>query len=444
MTTTHPPSVHEQITEPVYKVLTEFMDKCSDDPETREAMLSSLTLSFWQLASRGVMRQTPSIILVNASNEQGQDHILKAVRKLCNEGKVEEQQNTEAMKRAPDAMLKAALTEQQIRANPASAHCKSCWPEIYNKERVVGFGQGNVSDYARAWHPQLGLITDKKNSIVLKLNGESDWETFRHDLHNEPQKLKSPAGISTELDLLVKSLTLNGALEAERCDHELVDAVLELGIPLFFLPHTTSKPINIPNYPALSYFALKLDTTANMLPCSAPLVPQDKWCSYYGDWIFQRLSRLPQNYRFCILETVHQLQIACETLVLYSGPANGESTPDTRALARNLFTTVLRNTALSLAFLAWHGHGIELSCSLRTARKVLKVLREDGGSVSRRDVQRSVGFNTAAKRDEVLAQLENQGLVTLDDNLVSATHMHEFIANIRQQLPMATKTSDPS
>lgn len=439
MNTTAKPSAHEQIIEPVYKVIPEFMDKCSDDPETREAAVSSLLFSFWQLASRGVMRQVPSTILVNASSEKGQDHILKAIRKLCNHDGDKKQQDSEATKRAPEAMLRASLTEQWIRANPASAHSKSSWPQIYNKERIIGFGQGKVSNYTCARHPQLGLITDEKNSIILKLNGAADWKAFRHDLLNEPQILQEPAGISTELDLVVKSLALNGSLEAARCDAELVDGILELGLPFFFLPHTTSKPIKIPNYPALSYFALKLDTTANMLPSSTPLLPKDKWCQYYQNWIFKRLCLLPANYRFCILETVHQLQDVSELLALYSGPANGESTPEIRALTTNLFNIVLRSIALSLAFLAWHGLGIELSCSLAQARKALKVLREDGGSMKLRDVQRAAGFSTAEKRDEVLAQLEDQGLVSLDDNLVSATTMPEFITNIREQLPMATK-----
>lgn len=434
----------EQIIEPVYKVLAEFMEQCSDDPETREAAVSTLLFSFWQMATRGVMPKIPSLALVNAGDKD-QDPILRANRKLCNYKK-DEREDIRGSGRfaggtptqAPKAMLHAVCALQKHQQDYPTIEPISNWEAYYHDARVTGYGKGDIRPYTGAVDPKLGLPTDKLNSILLLLDEKKDWEAFRHDLLSTPQNIQAPAGIGQGLQLVDKIMTLSGSISADECDDKLVDAVLELGKPFFFLPHVCSEPINIPNYPALSYFSLRLNDP-KILALNFPLLPQDKWCSYYQDWIFQRLAHLPQNYRFGVLETVHQLQSVCETLTLFAGPANGESTPETRALACNLFNTALRSIALSLAFLAWHGLGIELACSLRTVRKVLKVLREDGGSMSLRDLQQATGIGKAATRDVLLVQLENQGLVTLDDNLVSATYIHEFIQNIQEQLPIATK-----
>ncbi|BDS05352.1 hypothetical protein NT6N_03920 [Oceaniferula spumae] len=441
MTTT--PTAYEQLTEPVYKVLDDFMLNCSDDPETREAMASAMTVSYWQMAARGLTAQLPSMILVNAGGAE--DPVLDAIRKLCNYQKDERTDirgsgrfagGTPAQ--APAAMLFAVRSLQQHRKDFPVSPPLSDWESYFHDARVTGYGKGDIRPYAGAFDPKLGLVTDPRNSITLLLDDKQDWEAFRHDLSGEPQKIREPSGIGRGLDFTAKSMALSGSLDADDFDEKLVDAALELGHPLFFLPHTSSAPVKFRNYPGMSYFALHLKTPG-LIPRNYPLMPEDKWCRYYQKWIWKRLLLMPVNYRFCILEAIHKLQSVCETLALYTGPASGDPVPGVAELANNLFNSLLRSMALSLAFLAWHGHGIEPGCSVNTTRKVLKLLREDGGSMKLRDLHRATGFGSAAKRDEVLARLENEGLVTLDDNLVSANDMHEFIANIREQLPMADR-----
>jgi hypothetical protein len=445
MNTTANRTVAEMLQEPVETELAKFMAECSDDPETRDTMVSTLVLSLWQMGARGNKVQLPSMILINAGGEDD-DPLLSAVHKISQRTKDE----LEGIRssghfaggtpdKAPDAMFQAFSTMRQHQSGLGCFEPRTDLENYYHSAREAAYGRGDMSPYTGAWDPKLGLVTDLRNSILLLLNTEEDWEAFRHDLEHEPKKIEKPTGIGQQLMHVDKTLALSGTIRAEQFDEGMLDAVLELGLPLLFMPHTCSESINIPNPLQLAHFVYELKRIPKLFVCNFSHLPEDKWVRYYQNWIWQRLSLLPAEYRFGMMETVHQLQGVCEQLAIYSYDESDidRHTKEIEVLTRNLFTTVLRSIALSLAFLAWHGHGIKLSCSIRSARKLLTLLREDGGSMSLRDVQRGAGFGSAAKRDEVLQQLEDQGLVTLDDNLVSATTMNEFIGNIREQLPVA-------
>lgn len=441
MTTTKTPPPHEQLTVSIWKVLPEFMAGCSDDAETREVMTASLIFSFWQLAARGTMPQVPSMLLVR--NHDNNDPVLEACRLLCEHSTGHSKPSTGKETYAggdpalaPKVMLDVAMAEQKRRTSlHPGLERPTNFKRIYNDARISAYGKGRVFPFQDAWDPLLGLMTDERNSIILTLDRDEDKNSFLRHTREEPQKLMAPAGITTELDLDEKSLMVSGSLHAPEFDEDLVDRILELGKPYLFLAHGADSPINIPNYPALSWFGSQLGGSEGMRLNTCSLLPNDAWSQYYLKWIWERLCKLPANYRFCMLELVHKLHGVCQTLALYAGPSDGEPTPETRELARNLFVCALRSVALSLAVLGWHGLGFDLPCSLLTARKTLRLLRDEGGSVSLRDIQRRVGFGTASNRDKTLRELENQGLVEIDDKLVSACSYEEFVQNIREQLP---------
>ncbi len=429
---------------PVFLALTDFSANCSSDPETREVMASALALDLWQLGARGNKNQLPSMILVNAGNSHT-DHIVDTIHHLSHYRREIQHlipptrnygANPTAHASSSMQIALKSLSQPQVGLAPITELEKD-----FHEARLIGYGTGDVAPYIRGWDYALGLVTDERNAIHLHLHEREDWIAFRRDLERDPGKLSAPTGIGPQFQEVDKAMSLTGTLPADQLDYELVDSALDLGIPLFFQPHTCNAPISMPYTEHLSHLVGTLRAIPDLLVCNFMHLPEDKWVDYYKNWIWQRLSKLPACYRFGVMETVHQLQGVCEQLAILSHPTPdraGDSS-EAIALARNLFTTTLRSIALSLAFLAWHGLGIELACSVRTVRKVLKLLREDGGSMKLRDVQRAVGFGTAVKRDAVLAQLEVQGLVTLDDKLVSATTMPEFIENIREQLPMAAK-----
>lgn len=444
MNTTTKPPAHEQTSEPAYLALEDFICNCSNDPETRESMTSALVLDLWQLGARGNKNQLPSTVLVPTANKDT-DFILNALHQLSNYHREIQHPIPPTINYGPNpadyASFKMQSAVQALDQYQAEFAPVTELEKDYHEARIIGYGTGDVAPYVRGWDRALGLVTDQRNAIHLHLHEQEDWNAFRRDLENEPGKLNAPTGIGQQLQVVDKAMSFTGTLPADQLDYELVDSMLNLGLPIFFQPHSCTEPLRGLDNKYLTHFVGRMRAIPDLLICNFTQLPEDKLVGYYQNWIWQRLSKLPARYRFGVMETVHQLQGVCEQLAIFSHPSpyqyNGSS--KIKALARNLFTCVLRSIALSLAFLAWHGLGIEPGCSVRTTRKVLKLLREDGGSVSRRDVQRFVGFSTATKRDQVLEELENQGLVTLDDNLVSATTMPEFIQNIQEQLPMATK-----
>ena len=88
---------------------------------------------------------------------------------------------------APKAMKNAFLKRQSLGKNiPADGSgryydAKNA-EEKFHAARVTAFGCGCCRPYAKAWHPEYGLLTDEDDQLILRLNDDEDRAAFCNDV----------------------------------------------------------------------------------------------------------------------------------------------------------------------------------------------------------------------------------------------------------------------
>jgi hypothetical protein len=310
--------------------------------------------------------------------------------------------------------------------------------EHYHSARITGYGRGDHSQYAKAFHPNLGLITDKKNAIILHLDSDADKQKFRQDVTEAPLQILQAVGPGKGLDIYYKNVSVSGSLTPDECDEELVDAILRLGIPFFFIPHTSSTPITIPNTSALSIFSTFVKLEAPMPENTPTLMPYESWSSGYQDHIWKRLMHLPVTYRLPVLEITHKISRVCESITVITSKFENVDTTVMTQIAAELYIHTLRGVAISLTYLAWHGLGFDAGIPLVNLRKLLRQLRGKE-TMTLRDVQRLARFENAEVRDDVMGRLVAEGLITLEGKYVTTVTHKKFVEGLysREEFPMA-------
>jgi len=441
-------NLNSQLGQSFHKAVTDFIEQCSDNPAAQTAILTTYTLSLWQDAARGKTLRLPSFILLNAARTS-QNPIITAMDKVHpNERKLDPNRvGTKSFAGGTPEMaaprMRHAVIEQARKSTTGTIARGITEEEHYHDIRLTGFGKGEHSQCAQAFHPQLGLITDKRDAIILHLDDPKDIKVFRRDAIETPSTIQQPAGPGHELEIVNKDLAISGALTLDNCDDKLVDSILNLGKPFFFIPHNTSTPVTIPNIPALSAFSKFATMSANMPAVTPTQAPNDSWSNYYNDYVWNRLTHLPVNYRSSVLECVNKLSIACENIALITAKLGGAGNAVVTKITADLYIHTLRGITIGLAYLAWHGLGFDPGYPLPLVRKLLRMLREKE-TMSLRDVQRLARFGNAAIRDDVLARLAVEGLVTVDGKKVTAVTHANFIDGLyaREEFPMAALVSD--
>ncbi len=395
---------------------------------------TAIVLTLQQLLSRGTAHQLPSVIPVNAGDE-APDPIDAVIGKLaCIRVPEKPQENLPhrpslvgTPEEARRRMQVAVLEQQKLKAPIQEGGVGSgSWEKNYHKARAAGYGPGCIKHYADAWHHHLGWVTDPMDAVILRLEGDVDLKSFLRDLSERPEKLQSPTGIGGGLGRVTKRIALSGSFTVGQWDADLVDRILALGRPFFFLPYATGKPLKIPNLPALSNLGYLLEESGDFPIIANPLLPGHDWIRMYEDSLWRRLPHLPRSYRFSVLRIVHELEETCGAICNCLRTMSGAKHQDTTPLLIDLYNLALCGIAISIAALAWHGLGFHPGCPLPKARKILSRLRVQG-SLSCRDVYRLGRFKTAEARDDVLARLSAEGLVRVDGKTVTAIPLAEFL-----------------
>ena len=406
--------------EPSLSVLNNVIHNSSDDSPMRTMAVTSMALSLWQSMERGNTHQPPSFIFIapEGRNTSPLQVITDAV--LGTTKPIKDKIRDDSSKAMIDAIL--------IQQNQDNTFPTTTWEDNYHTARIAGYGSGDVGDYAKSWHPNIGLITDEKNSIILRLNDEADRVTFKKDLLEAPSKLLLPIGIGKGLIQHNKQLSINGALSLEENSDTVTDSLLKLGIPFFILPTPdSSEPsVNPRALHAFSYLlANKPDTTILTNPRLFPYT----YYQHHQTFLWTRLEKLPLECRFPIIESVHRLSSACEQIALHAGLLSKQDEKQIIELMMNLHSITLRGISISIAYLAWYGLGFHLGCPLKKARKLLHKLRKDG-PLSLREIQRTIGLKSATTRDNVLKNLMQEGLITIEGKIVSAVTHTDFVAEL--------------
>jgi len=339
-------------------------------------------------------------------------------------------------------MLKAIIEQRKLDALPPTCGPPpASWEPNYHHARVIGFGLGRSSRYTEAWHPELGLITDTMDGIILRLDEDADHSAFRRDVISDPSKLQEPTGPGGGIQMVRKAIAVSGSLSPEEYNDTLVDAVLELGLPFIFLPHLAEEPISVANARSLGFLSGILGKGAKIPLEAKPRLDSNDWCRTYQIHLWKRLEMLPLPYRSPVIEAVHQLEGVCENIALFAGCFHKANNKRLADLMVDLYCPTLRCITLGIVGLAWHGLGFDPGCPLPQLRKLLRKLRENG-LAARRDAQRLAGFKSAEKRDEVLERLASEGLVILSGKDVTAVSLPEFVEALhgRPEFPPAPST----
>lgn len=435
----------EQMFEPQHRVLAQFVHGCSPDPATRTVAATALVLSLWQLRGRALTCQPPSMLLLNA-DKAAPDPLDEFAKFLVSgesnqpavqhEGPYAQGQ----VEHAPEAMANALQARQKIGGLPPphnQEHARNL-EERYHAAQRTGFGSGHSRPYSGAWHKTFELLTDRADQLILRLDQGPDRAAFNQHVTHNTEKLRVPMGIGLHLSSVRKTISVSGSLTADQWTRPLTMGIIELGLPFFFLPHTASKPLHLPNRPAID----RLTTT--WPNCDRPRVeaslrlPPIDWFEHYQTVLRKRLSKLPGAYEFAILQAVHQLGGVCEQIAAQAAKETKDSQKERFALSWDLHSHVLRGIVIGIVGLAWHGLGFDPGCLQQKALKVLGDLREKG-PMSQSDLLRSAHLQKDA-RDALLHSLAAEGLVRVDGKQVFATTYSEFV----QALYARTEFPEPA
>lgn len=429
----------EQMIYPKYKALDEFIDECSTDPATKTTTVTAVVLSLWQSIVRGVGERSPMpSFILSSTKEDIADPVYEFIGQLLptsNPATGEPEQRSISScneipiprEMAPRAMVQARA-QHLTEFNLMPGDNENKFVQRYHQARVAGFGDGDISRYSKVWHPQLGLVSDSRDAVILRLDKKSDRQAFRNDLVGPPKERRSREGIGNDLQIIKKNTAVSGALPTKELSPKCVDAILQLGQPYFILQHTASEPIEIPNFTALEEFA-RQSKRAPVIIHSQQYVTDDEWYQSYERYLWKRLERLPMPCRFPVLNAVRQLWYVCVCIAHASKEQYQARAKEMQRLTFELHAHTLRGLTLSIAGLAWYGLGFDPGCSLDQIRKLLKTIRERG-TMPLREVLRATWVKSAKERDRLLAILSDEGLVNIEGKNVTAVTHEDFVKGL--------------
>ena len=253
-----------------------------------------------------------------------------------------------------------------------------------------------------------------------------------------------PGGVSLDRLLGVTiAASTSGSLSETMWDEKLVDSIINMGLPIIFLPHIVEDPPKI-NMGALSLFEYILSAGRDIgVTTSLSVTPNDWYKAHVKD-IRSRLHLFPGvgNYEFAILQVLRQLRDVCYAIARYACKSNMATGEQRIALCMDLNAYTLRGIAIGIAAFAWHGIGFDPGCTRQKALKIIKQLRSKGPMTSC-EILRSAHLKKE-ERDLLLERLSAEDLILVEEKTVRATTFAEFVAALhnRPTLPSHFKCSD--
>ncbi|MEI7912957.1 MAG: hypothetical protein WCK77_25330 [Verrucomicrobiota bacterium] len=400
------------------------------DEPTRCMAAATLVTTLWQVVGRAMPFQAPSFLLVNAGGLE-EDPLDKLASTNTGPGLVTSGNSGEHTTRNRRVMVGLIIDRNRIqKENPAALerHVRQCQP-VFKEARSQAFGNGRAGHYAERMDAQLGLVTDRADDVILRLDRPADHERFRNDLRDHPQRLHQPTGYNDVMKRVPKLAYVAGSLGPAQWDEALVTDIVGKGMPLLFLPHTANQPLNIIGKDDLNIVSWTL-ASGGMAAATAsvPDLPASACFAACEARLRSRLRHFPATYEFFILRSIRELGVVCAGLVAFIGQ-RGSTTTERDSLYQDLHLMCVRAVTLGVESLAYHGHGFDACCPRGEAMKVLSYIREKG-EVSRRDLQRRFVCFTADERDEVLESLAAEGLLELDARRVRAVPLAGFIGSL--------------
>lgn len=437
----------ETLSEPLYQVLSRLIHEGATDPETRTILATALVLSTWQLGGRGISRNVPSMLLLNAA-EEPQDPIDAFAREYVhpdddnrpNESCISYDLSIIKPGDARRIMCESINRRRALGLTPEKIYESNAlgYEREFRMAQRAGFGGGPARPYAKAWIEPFGLITEASDELILRLNDATDRSAFRRDLLENPDNLRAPKGIGLNLWTTTKSVSVSGSLTVDQWDEQVAEGIIRLGLPIIMLPHTATQPVINPNRLALGAQSMlwpkkgvRVDT--DLFP------PHSRWFGTPMEDVRRRLRLLPGcgTYEFAVRQVIHQIGGVCFQIAVQSCIRTGAPSESVHILHSDLYPRALHGISLGVAALAWHCLGFDPGCPRKKALKVLRHIREKG-TVAKSDLLLAKGSRVdATTRDVLLERLAAEDLIRVEGKTVTATSFSEFVKALhaRPELP---------
>jgi hypothetical protein len=441
---------------PAHEVLSELIHRSSSEPAISTTATAALVLSLWQLRGRALSEHVPSMILLNAGEAapdpvddfiSGFVHDQNATRPGAKGkwGKIVPIQP----EKAPAIMDNAIRDRRKIgygkNLDYFSQRSAPVHEEHYREAKKSAYGSGYSRAYSGAWSDHFGLLTDADDGLILRLNDAPDRAAFRRDVLDDPNHLCLPEGLGRDLQMVRKTVSVSGSLTLDLWDEKLVIGIIQLGLPIVFLPHTGTELLTIRNPPAMKILPDLWRSAPGTRAGTSLMLPPIDWFEAHSQDLRRRLHLLPGmgTYEFAVKQLLHQLTSVCDQIARYAGNNHTATAKHISALFWDLHTRAFRGITLGVAALAWHCLGFDPGCPRDKAMKVLRDLRTKG-SMSSSDILRYGHLKDKEQRNVLVTRLTAEGLIRIDGTTVTATTFAEFVDALhsRPELPQAENHRD--
>lgn len=433
----HRPILGTQLCANPAQAVARLLHESYGNDDARSMATAMLTLSLWQKTRGPVTDSVPSVLLVHASEKEGDpiDAFVSAflhnsVRSKEEELKEQEESGfkpTLNCPSEPQSSMRAALllAEDSRRSGNTRNFAFAC--KSFNNYRSQYHGHGSIFRYTRAWSDEYGWLGCDENRMILRLDQSDDLIALRKDLLEKPTKLSDPRGLDYSLFMVSKKLALSGSIPGSEWDRPLVDALMKDGAPVLFLPHTITEPLNIPYGPDLGLGCMQVENAGRLRQVTAQRVLwDDARIQHFYRVLMRRLAHTTMDYSFNVQRVIRELGDVCVNIAA-AICINGGGAHAISMISQDLFRSTLRAVVIGVSSLTYHGWGFCVGIPRASILQLLQLLRTHGPQ-TRRNLQRKFPqWLKAGRRDALLDQLSDEGLVRCPGNIVSAVPLSEFI-----------------
>lgn len=421
------------LAEPAHQVFCKSLRQHEDDPEKRSLMAATFAVSLWQQFCRAGSQESLSLFMLHGKSG---GELAEMHRRLADppeyrsefsdfEGCFSESAK-ESMEKSFQSLIRLPVKD---RVDP-----RSYVHTTYQECREDVFARGRVNFYHRAWHPQIGLITDRRNALNILLADQKDREAFLRDMKTDPDNIWSPRGPDTSYEEVRKRVSVSGAWPVEELSEELVSHIVIYGLPVLFLPDHLTSPLKVTNWESLDLMTLLIgDQVVDGRMTCRQFTANPKSLHYY-QCLWLELIRVPPGYRNFLIDLMQRMEIALRLFDAHLCRLHNGHLDDEGVLAEELIAGLYQGMYCSVLMLAWYGYGSHTSLPPNQFKKLLGYLRNSDG-VSLREIPRKMSFKNAKERDCVLDGLEKDHLITIEGKQVSPVSFDDFCAGLYARIP---------
>lgn len=170
----------------------------------------------------------------------------------------------------------------------------------------------------------------------------------------------TPAGYSDGMEQVTKRIYLSGSLSPAQWDDEVVTGVVELGLPVLFLPHAAPEVLVMPadkDFGMISWMLARGQLGSCPDEGTDMLERQD--FAACEQLLRSRLRHFPATYEYFIQKTVWDLITICARIVRFAG-LHSSTLEDCIRVHVDLTLMCVRALTLGVESLTYHCHAFQL------------------------------------------------------------------------------------